>query len=130
MLNKFIGIGYVGKNGVELRYTPAGKGVATFSLGMMRPFKNQDGNNEWDNLNVVIWGKSAENCANFLQEKSMVAVEGRIQVRSYDGQDGNKRWITELVAENVRFLSPKGSGNNLNSISTDATEDELPECPF
>ena len=109
MLNKFIGIGLVGNKGVELRYTPNGKATATFNLGMKRPFKNQEGNSEWDNLNVVVWGKQAESCANYLSPKSLVAVEGRIQNRSYDGQDGQKRYVTEVVAETVRFLSPKDS---------------------
>lgn len=106
MLNKFIGVGMVGSKGVELRYTPNGKATANFSLGMKRAFKNQEGSYEWDNLNVVVWGKQAEACANYLSAKSMVTVDGRIQIRTYDGQDGQKKWVTEVVAETVRFLSP------------------------
>ena len=90
MLNKFIGVGMVGKNGVELRYLPSGKANANFSLGIKRQFKNQEGQYEWDNITVVVWGKQAEACANYLNPKSMVAVDGRLQVRSYDGKDGRK----------------------------------------
>lgn len=107
MLNKFIGIGYVGKKGVELRYTTSGKATASFSLGMKRQFKNQQGEYEWDNLTVVAWGPQAEACANHLNPGSMCAAEGRIAIRTFDGQDGQKRWITEVIADNVRFLSPK-----------------------
>lgn len=105
MLNKFIGVGMVGNKGCELRYTPAGKPVSTFSMGIKRAFKSQDGETEWDNFNVVVWGKQAEPCANYLKPKSMVAIDGRILIRTYDDKEGVKRWITEVIAQDVRFLS-------------------------
>ena len=111
MLNKFIGIGMVGNKGVELRYTPSGKAVANFNLGIKRQFKNQEGNYEWDNFGVVVWGNQAEPCANYLKEKSLVSVEGHLQTRTYQDKDGQKRWITEIVSESVQFLSPKDSNS-------------------
>lgn len=107
MLNRIVLIGIVGKDGVSLRYTPNGKAVAGFNLGVKRQFKDQNGEVGWDNINIVVWGPQAEACANYLEAKKMAAVDGRITIRTYDGQDGQKRWITEVIADNVRFLSPK-----------------------
>lgn len=114
MLNRIILIGRLTKD-PELRYTPNGKAVAGFTLAVDRPFKNQQGEREADFINIVVWGAQAENCANYLSKGKLAAVDGRLQIRSYDGQDGQKRWITEVVADNVRFLSPKDSGGSFNA---------------
>ena len=108
MLNKAILVGNLTKD-PELRYTPAnGVAVTTFTVAVNRPFTNQQGEREADFIPVVVWRKQAENCANYLNKGSMAAVEGRIQVRSYEDREGQRRWVTEVVADNVQFLSRKG----------------------
>ena len=96
-----------------MRYTPmSGIAVTTFTLAVDRNHKNAQGEKETDFINIVVWRKQAENCANYLAKGSMAAVDGRLQIRSYEGQDGQRRWITEVVADNVRFLSQKPSHDN------------------
>ncbi len=107
-MNKAILIGRLTRD-PELRYTPAnGVAVATFTLAVNRPFTNQQGEREADFIPIVVWRKQAENCANYLNKGSQVALEGRIQVRSYEDKEGQRRWVTEVVADNVRFLDKKG----------------------
>lgn len=132
MLNRIILIGRLTKD-PELRYTPNGKAVAGFTLAVDRPFKNQQGEREADFINIVVWGPQAENCANYLSKGKLAAVDGRLQIRSFDGQDGQRRWITEVVADNVRFLSPKDSGGGPGSGYTTFGGGELPpddDIPF
>jgi single-strand DNA-binding protein len=105
-MNKWIGIGRLTKD-PELKYSQNGTAIATFTLAINRPFKNAQGEKETDFINIVIFGQTAENVANYLIKGKMAAVEGRIQVRSYETKDGQKRWVTEIIAENVQFLSPK-----------------------
>jgi single-strand DNA-binding protein len=88
----------------ELRYTPNGKAVAGFTLAVNRRFSNQQGEREADFIDIVVWGKTAETCANHLQKGRLVGVEGRLQIRSYETQDGQKRKAAEVVADNVSFL--------------------------
>lgn len=123
MLNRIILIGRLTKD-PEMRYTPNGKAVTSFTLACDRPFKNQQGEKEADFINIVVWGAQAENCANYLSKGKLAATDGRLQIRSYDGDDGQKRWITEVVAESVRFLSPK--------TGSDFQEVEMPDndIPF
>lgn len=109
MLNRIVLIGRLTKD-PELRYTPNGVAVATFTLAVDRNRKNAQGERETDFINIVVWQKQAENVANYLSKGKLAAVDGRLQIRSYDGQDGQKRWMTEVVADTVRFLSPKDSG--------------------
>ena len=103
MLNKVILIGRLTRD-PELRYTANGIAVATFTLAVDRPFQNQQGQREADFIRIVVWQKLAEVCANNLGKGRLVAVEGRLQVRSYDTAEGQKRQVSEVVAENVRFL--------------------------
>lgn len=91
----------------ELRYTPDGVAVATVTVAVNRPFQNANGEREADFINVVIWRKTAENVANFLKKGSLVGIEGRLQTRNYEGQDGNRVYVTEVVAEQVHFLESK-----------------------
>lgn len=115
MLNKVILIGRLTKD-PELKYTPSGVAVASFTLACDRSFTNQEGKREADFIPIVVWRKQAENCANYLNKGRLVAVEGRIQVRTYDDNEGNRRWVTEVVAERVQFLPDgKGNGNNSNN---------------
>jgi len=93
----------------ELRYTGSNIAVATFSLAVNRPFTGQNGERETDFINIVVWRKQAENVKNYLNQGSQVAIDGRLQTRSYDDQNGNKRYVTEVVADNVQFLDTKAS---------------------
>ena len=106
MLNAVSLVGRLTKE-PELKYTPNGIAVASITLAVNRPFSNQQGNREADFINIVIWRKQAENVANYLRKGSLVGVEGRLQSRSYEGNDGKKVYVTEVVAENVSFLEKK-----------------------
>lgn len=109
MLNRVILIGRLTKD-PELRYTPSGVAVATFTLAVDRNYKNAQGERETDFIPCVVYRQLAELCANYLSKGKLAAVDGRIQVRSYDTPDGQRRWVTEVIGENVRFLSPKEGG--------------------
>ncbi|MGE5422695.1 MAG: single-stranded DNA-binding protein [Ignavibacteriales bacterium] len=109
MLNRVILIGRLTKD-PELRYTPNGVGVCTFTLAVNRSFTNQGGERTADFIDIVTWRNLAENCANYLGKGRLVAVEGRLQVRSYETQDGQKRKAVEVVADTVKFLE-RGSGS-------------------
>jgi single-strand DNA-binding protein len=109
MYNKSVLIGRLSKD-VELRYTQNGNATCSFTLACDRKMKNAQGEKQTDFIPVVVpplRGKLAELCSNYLDKGKLAMVEGEIHVRSYDGQDGNKRWVTEIEAETVKFLSPK-----------------------
>ncbi|WP_174734294.1 single-stranded DNA-binding protein [Mesobacillus harenae] len=91
----------------ELRYTQEGKAVANITLAVSRHYRNQSGEIESDFVHCTIWNKTAENTANYCQKGSVIGITGRIQTRSYDNQEGRRVYVTEVVAENVRFLSSK-----------------------
>ncbi|GAF14908.1 single-stranded DNA-binding protein [Bacillus sp. JCM 19045] len=99
----------------ELRFTPNGVAVANFTLAVNRPFKNGSGEQEADFINCVVWRKPAENVANFLKKGSLAGVDGRVQTRSYDNNEGKRVYITEIVAESVQFLEPRNSQGGGNS---------------
>lgn len=103
MLNRVVLVGRL-VGDPALRYTPAGVAVASFTLAVDRPFKNQQGERETDFIDIVAWRKLGELCANHLGKGRLVAVEGRLQIRSYDAQDGTRRKAAEVVADNVQFL--------------------------
>ncbi|HII3016072.1 TPA: single-stranded DNA-binding protein [Listeria monocytogenes] len=106
MMNRVVLVGRLTKD-PDLRYTPAGVAVATFTLAVNRTFTNQNGEREADFINCVVWRKPAENVANFLKKGSMAGVDGRVQTRNYEGNDGKRVYVTEIVAESVQFLEPK-----------------------
>ena len=126
----------------ELRYTSSNIPVATFSLAVNRNFAGQNGERETDFINIVVWRKQAENCKNYINQGSQVAIDGRIQTRSYDDQNGQKRYITEVVADNVQFLDTKASReqrmetSNINPYNLGSQEPrtmnmgDIPEDPF
>ena len=93
----------------ELRYTSSNLPVASFSLAVNRSFTSQSGEREADFINIVVWNKQAENCKNYLNKGSQVAIDGRIQVSKYQDQSGQNRYRTEVVANNVQFLDTKAS---------------------
>lgn len=107
MLNKVILIGRLTKD-PELRYTPNGVASCSFTLAVDRPFTNQNNEREADFITIVTWRQQAEACANHLSKGRLTAVEGRIQIRNYENSEGRRVYVTEVVAENVRFLEPKG----------------------
>jgi len=108
-VNKVILVGNLGKD-PELRYTPAGVAVATFSLATSERFKDKSGEmqekTEWHN--IVAWRQLAEICGKYLHKGKQVYIEGKIQTRSYDDRDGNKRYMTEIVADQMQMLGRLG----------------------
>lgn len=131
-LNRVILIGRLTKD-PELRYTPNGVAVASFVLAVDRARSNQQGEREADFIPIVVWQKQAENCANYLGKGSMAAVDGRLQIRTYDDKEGQRRWVTEVIAESVRFLDKKGGGGvspvesgSSGGVEVDFNEDEIP----
>ena len=115
-MNKVFLIGRLTRD-PELRYTGNNTAVASFSIAVNRNFANAQGEREADFINIVVWRKQAENVKNYLSQGSQVAIDGRIQTRSYDDQNGQKRYVTEVVADNVEFLGSKGSSTNSNGGS-------------
>lgn len=111
MMNRVILVGRLTKD-PELRFTPNGVAVATFTLAVNRSFTNQQGEREADFINCVVWRRPAENVANFLKKGSLAGVDGRVQTRSYEGQDGKRVYVTEVLAESVQFLEPKGQSSD------------------
>lgn len=131
MLNRVILIGRLTRD-PELRFTASGVAVASFSIAVDRPYSNQQGERETDFIRIVVWRKLAEICANNLGKGRLVAVDGRLQIRSYDGQDGTRRQVAEVVGENVRFLDwPKDGQQGLGGFQAqpelnEGDEDDLP----
>jgi len=131
-MNSVIIIGRLVKD-PELRFTASGKSVATFSVAVNRAYSKT---NEADFFNVVVWGKPAENCANYLSKGKLVGIQGEIQNRSYEAKTGEKRYITEIIASRVEFLdrgtkseqpSRNTSGSNNTSVSNDFDDIDLDE---
>lgn len=130
MINRVVLVGRLTAD-PELRYTPNGIAVATFRLAVSRPFSNQQGEREADFINCVVWRKPAENVANFLKKGSLAGVDGRIQTRTYDGQDGKRVYVTEVLAESVQFLEPRNaSGGGRNNDPYGAPPMEPQGNPF
>ncbi len=125
MLNRWVGVGRLTKD-VDLKYTPNGVPVASFTLAVNRTFTNQQGEREADFINCVVWRKPAENAANYLSKGSLTGVDGRLQTRSYEGQDGKRVYVTEVVADSVQFLEPKKQGGGQQRDSEDPFKDEEP----
>ncbi|AEJ41965.1 single-strand binding protein [Sulfobacillus acidophilus TPY] len=114
----------------EMRYTPQGVPVASFTLAVDRPFSNQQGQRETDFIDCIAWRKLGETVGNHLTKGRLAAVEGRLQIRSYEAQDGTKRRVAEVVCDSVRFLDrPRDAqGGAMESFGADETElpDDLP----
>ena len=114
MLNKVVLIGRLTKD-PELRYTPSGVAHAQFTLAIDRPFSRDQGEREADFIPIVTWRQLAENCANYLRKGRLAAVEGRIQVRNYENNEGRRVYVTEVIADNVRFLEPANRDNTVSN---------------
>ena len=106
MINNLTLIGRLTKD-VELKYTPANQAVAQFTLAVNRTFKNANGERESDFINCVIWRKSAENFANFVKKGALVGITGRIQTRNYENAQGQRVYVTEVIAENFQMLESR-----------------------
>lgn len=131
-MNKVVLIGRLTKD-IELKYIPGEKNtaVATFSLAVNRNFKNKDGNYDADFINCTVFGKTAETMSNNLSKGRQIAVEGRIQVRNYEANDGTKRYVTEVVVNEFQFLDKKQNGSSSSTPSESdgfdtADDDSIP----
>ncbi len=137
-MNKVILIGRLARD-PEMRSTASGINSTRFTLAVTRNFQNQNGERQADFINCVAWRRQAENIAKYCTKGTQVAVEGRIQTGSYDAQDGTKRYTTDIICDNVTFLSTKNSSNSNNEfapssmpedISDPITTTDLSEDPF
>lgn len=112
MINNVVLVGRLTKD-AELRYTPSNVAVATFTLAVNRPFKNEAGEREADFISCVIWRQAAENLANWAKKGSLIGITGNIQTRNYENQQGQRVYVTEVVASNFQLLeSRSGQQNN------------------
>ncbi|AAO34760.1 single-stranded DNA-binding protein [Clostridium tetani] len=145
-MNRVVLIGRLTKD-PELKFTPGtGTAVTTFVLAVDRRF-SKDGKNEADFIPVVVWGKQAESTANYMSKGKLIGISGRIQTRSYEAKDGTRRYVTEVVADEVKFLewgNKQSSGsqgfnnfesdplsyNNEDNYNDDITPVDEGEVPF
>ena len=131
MINNVVLVGRMTRD-AELSYTPSNQAVATFTLAVNRNFKNQYGEREADFINVVIWRQQAENLANWAKKGALIGITGRIQTRSYDNQQGQRVYVTEVVAESFQLLESRGQQSNSqdgsfgNSSPMDIQDEDLP----
>lgn len=135
-MNRCIFIGRLTRD-PELRTTGSGTNVATFTIAVDRQFKNANGERETDFINIVVWRGLADTCSRYLHKGDMASVDGRLQIRTYEAQDGSKRTAAEIVAEYVQFLTPKGntkaSGSSADLSNNSAEIQEavpLDDIPF
>lgn len=119
MINNVVVVGRLTR-AVDLRYTSSGTAYASFTLATDRDFKNQNGEKETDFINCVMWRKPAENLANYTKKGSLIGIEGRIQTRNYDNQQGQRVYVTEVLAERFHFLERAKTANN-DVLSTGGT---------
>ncbi|RSL28706.1 single-stranded DNA-binding protein, partial [Salibacterium salarium] len=121
MINRVVLVGRLTRD-PELRYTPNGVAVVNFGIAVNRPFTNQQGEREADFFNCVAWRKQAENVANYLKKGSQAGIDGRLQSRRYENQEGRRVTVVEVQAESVQFLEPRnasgGSGNRSDYAGT------------
>ena len=111
----------------ELKYTPSGVAVCTFRIAVDRRFKSESGERETDFIDIVAWRQQAEFVANYLSKGRLIGVHGRMQTRSWVQQDGQKRWRTEIVAENVQFLDKPKEGQAREAEPVPGAEQAAPE---
>lgn len=147
MINNVTLVGRLTRD-AELRYTGSGIAVTSFNLAVERPYTSANGNKETDFIQCVVWKKTAEALSNYTRKGSLIGLTGRIQTRNYEGNDGKRVYVTEVVAENIKFLeskrtSDKQSGRTQgdytnsnkkddsdpfesNNDNTDISDDDLP----
>ncbi|MFE8113089.1 single-stranded DNA-binding protein [Mammaliicoccus sciuri] len=120
MINKAVLVGRLVRD-PEYRTTPSGVQVATFTLAVNRTFTNQQGEREADFINCVVFRKQAENVNQYLSKGKLAGVDGRLQSRSYENNEGKRVYVTEVVCDSVQFLEPKDSQNGSNSYQNETT---------
>lgn len=126
MINNAVLVGRVTKD-IELKQTQADKSVTQFVLAVNRQFKNANGEREADFINIVAWGKTAELLAQYAHKGSQIGVVGRIQTRNYENQQGQRVYVTEVVAESMTLLDSKG--NNQNQQAQPQTQQSQNQTP-
>lgn len=117
-------MGRITKN-VEIRYTPSQKVVAQFVLAVDRPYLNKAGKREADFIPCVLWGKGAELVGNSCAKGHRLLVEGRLQIRSYDGKDGQKHWVTEVICNNFEFVEKREQPKTMAGMGQEVDFDEF-----
>lgn len=137
MINNVVLVGRMTRD-AELHYTPQNLAVATFNLAVNRNFKNQSGEREADFINVVIWRQQAENLATWAKKGALIGITGRIQTRNYDNQQGQRVYVTEVVADSFQLLESRNKSANHSSMDEqmppdfgnnnpmDISDDDLP----
>lgn len=137
MINNVVLVGRLTKD-VDLRYTSSNQPVAQFTLAVNRNFKNQAGEREADFINCVMWGKQAENLANWTKKGHQIGIVGRIQTRNYENQQGQRVYVTEVVADSFQVLEKRDNSANQSSMDSqmppnfgnsqpmDISDDDLP----
>lgn len=137
-MNRIILMGRLAKD-PDVKVTTSGKTVCTFTLAVDRPFSGKDGKREADFINIQTWNKTAELIGNYVSKGQRLLVDGRLQIRSYDGKDGQKHYATEVVADRVEFIERKekdahtpnsGAGSGFESMGQDVTSQFDEEIPF
>lgn len=125
MLNRVILIGRPTRD-PELRYTPSGVATTTFNIAVDRPFTSGNEEREADFIPVVTWRQLAETVANYVRKGRLIAIEGRIQVRNYENNEGKRVYVTEVIADNLRFLDSNRDNNQPSSTNNnnDPFEDD------
>ena len=128
-MNKVLLIGRLTRD-PELRYTGSNRAVTQITIAVNRNFSNQNGEREADFINVVVWDKAAENLKKYVGKGRMIAVEGRIQTRNYDNNEGKKVYVTEVVAQNVQFLDSRSASDNSASYTQAAPTNTNNVSPY
>lgn len=116
MINNVVLIGRLTKD-PELRYTPSNVATASFTLAVNRNYKNADGQREADFINCIMWRQSAENLANWCRKGQQIGITGRIQTRNYENQQGQRVYVTEVVAESFQVLEKRDNSANADSLA-------------
>ena len=128
-MNKVILVGNLTRD-PELSETPSGVAVCRFAIAVSRDYANSEGNRETDFFNITVWRGRAENCGKYLKKGNKVAIVGSLQNRSYEDKDGIKRTVTDVVASEVEFLTPKGAQSDSeleNETAVTSSKRELPK---
>lgn len=128
-INRWVGVGRLVRE-PELRYTANGTAVTNFTLAVNRTFSNQNGEREADFINCQAWRKQAESIANYLRKGSLAGVEGRIQTRSYEDNDGKRIYVTEVVCDSVQFLESRSDRENNQSSGQGSNQSNFDNDPF
>lgn len=129
-MNKAILIGRLTRD-PELRYTSSNRAVCQFTVAIDRPFTNQaSGQREADFINVVAWDKTGENVGKYMTKGRLIAVEGRIQTRNYENNEGRKVYVTEVIANNVQFLESRNAQNTNNNSINSMPEPPMEKTPY